>query len=119
MNGSVCFYSYNPFVPTLLSLDVVDVMDELTDVKSRYNEIGTQLRITADLDEIRTRSPNNTIAMTSVIKEWLKGNYNTEKSGPPTWRRLVEVVANPNGGNNNFLAQEIAKKTSRFAIHYS
>ncbi len=93
-------------------------MNVLTDVKSLYYEIGTQLRVT-DLDEIKDRSTNNTIAMTSVIKKWVKGSYNTEKSGLPTWRRLVEVVAHPNGGNNNFLAQEIAKKTSRFAILYS
>ncbi len=83
-------------------------MNVLTQVKSRYYEIGTQLRIN-DINEIRDRRTNYTIAMTSVIEEWLKGSYNTEKSGLPTWRRLVEVVANSNGGNNNFLAEEIAK----------
>ena len=82
-------------------------MNALTDVQSRYYEIGTQLRLRA-LDTIKNRSTTDTIAMGAVIEEWLNGNYNTKKFGVPTWKKLVEVVANPNGGKNNFIAEKIA-----------
>ena len=84
-------------------------MNALTDVQSRYYEIGTQLRLKA-LDTVKNRSTNDTIAMGEVVEEWLKGNYYTEKLGPPTWKMLVKVVANPNGGNNNSLAKKIANE---------
>ncbi len=97
---------------TILSLDIddkVDVVNALTVVHSRYYEIGTQLHLN-DLKEIRTRSTTDTIAMCEVIEEWLNGNYNTKKFGVPTWKKLVEVVAHPNGGKNTFLAEKIASE---------
>jgi len=35
-----------------------------------------------------------------------------ERFGKPTWRRLVEAVEDPVGGNNPTLAQTIARKYS-------
>ncbi len=58
-------------------------MNALTDVHFRYYEIGTQLHLKG-LNEIRTKSTNDTIAMNSVIEEWLMGNYNTTRFGVPT-----------------------------------
>jgi len=45
-----------------------------------------------------------------VVREWLKRNYNVGKFGEPTWRKLVEVVGSPVGGNNLKLAMKIAKE---------
>ncbi len=89
--------------------DKVDVVNALTDVHCRYYEIGTQLHLKS-LNEIRTRSTTDTIAMCEVIENWLNGNYNTTRFGVPTWKMLVEVVVHPNGGNNNFLAERIASE---------
>ena len=44
-----------------------------------------------------------------VLEQWLKKCYNAQKHGPPTWRKLVEAVANNNGGDNPALAETIAK----------
>ncbi len=86
-------------------------MNALTDVHPRYYEIGTQLHLKARaLAAIKNRSTTDTIAMYEVVEEWLMENYNTEKFGPPTWKMLVKVVANPNGGNNNSLAKKIANE---------
>ena len=91
--------------------DKADILDELTRVRARYYEIGTMLYLdTATLDGIRTRSPSDAMAMSSVIEEWLKGNYNTGRFGPPTWKMLVDVVANPNGGNDNGVAEKLAHR---------
>ncbi len=84
-------------------------MNALTDVHFRYYEIGTQLHLKG-LNEIRTRSTTDTIAMCEVIENWLNGNYNTTRFGVPTWKKLVEVVAHPNGGKNTFLAERIASE---------
>ena len=54
--------------------------------------------------------------MGEVVEEWLKGNYDTTKFGPPTWKMLVEVVANPNGGNNNYLAKKIASQHPGYSV---
>ncbi len=89
--------------------DKADVVNELTDVQSRFYEIGTQLHLKT-LEAIKNRSTTDTIAMGAVIEEWLKGNYNTVRFGHPTWKMLVKVVANPNGGNNNSLAMKIASE---------
>ncbi len=85
-------------------------MKALTDVHFRYYEIGTQLRLESKvLDSIKTRNNSYAIAMDAVIKEWLMGNYSTEKFGIPTWKKLVEAVAHPDGGNNKFLAEKISE----------
>ncbi len=49
-------------------------MNALTDIHFHYYEIGTQLRIQA-LNAIKNGSNTDTIAMTSIIEEWLNGNY--------------------------------------------
>ena len=41
---------------------------------------------------------------------WLRQSYNIEKYGPPTWRKLVEAVGSPTGGNNRALAKGIASR---------
>ncbi len=85
-------------------------MKALTDVHFRYYEVGTQLRLESKvLDSISTRSNSYAIAMDAVIEEWLKGNYNTTRFGVPTWKKLVEAVAHPDGGNNIYLAEKISK----------
>ena len=50
------------------------------------------------------------MCLSEVIANWLKKNYNTEKFGLPTWRWLVEVVADPAAGNDRALAEVIARK---------
>ena len=40
---------------------------------------------------------------------WLHGDYDTARHGPPTWRKLVDAVANSSGGNDLTLALEIAQ----------
>ena len=48
--------------------------------------------------------------MGMVVLEYLKRNYNVEKFGAPTWKKIVDAVRKPAGGNNNAEADKIAKK---------
>ena len=48
-------------------------------------------------------------AFTEVLGIWLRHSYDVKRYGPPTWRRLVEAVDSPAGGNNHALAKTIAE----------
>ncbi len=90
------------------------VLNALTDVQSRYYVIGTQLYLRR-LNTIKNRCKTDTIAMGEVVEEWLSENYDTARFGPPTWKMLVKVMANPIGGNNNSLAKKIASEHKKGA----
>ena len=55
-----------------------------------------------------TRNPDR--CLSDVLESWLKRNYDTERFGLPTWRWLVEIVADPAAGNDTALADNIATK---------
>ena len=46
----------------------------------------------------------------TVIVLWLQREYDVEQYGPPSWRALVEAVADPAGGNDTDLADTISEK---------
>ena len=46
-------------------------------------------------------------AIIEVLLLWLRQDYNVQRYGPPTWRRLVEAV---DRGNNFALAIHIASR---------
>ena len=80
-------------------------------ISSRYYELGIALRLPPEeLDSVKVDESKSTRALSGVLQSWLKQNYNTEKHGPPTWRKLVEAVDSPAGGNNHTLAKDIATK---------
>ena len=78
-------------------------------ISNRYYQLGMALRLTsAVLNTVKTDESNSTRALSGVLEEWLKQNYNTKMHGEPTWRKLVEAVDNPAGGNDHALAKAIA-----------
>ena len=78
-------------------------------ISSRYYELGIALRLPlAELDSVEVDESKCARALSGVLQTWLKQNYNTEKHGPPTWRKLVEAVGSSAGGNNRALAKAIA-----------
>ena len=48
--------------------------------------------------------------MDNDIHTWLRRAHNEKKHGPPTWKRLVEAIADNIGGKNPAYAEEIAKE---------
>ena len=55
-----------------------------------------------------TDSPRN--CLREAIVHWLKQAYNVDKNGKPTWRKIVDVIAEPAGGNDPALAAALAQK---------
>ena len=88
------------------------MQNELTPVTAKWRSIGIALRLKPNvLDGIKAENSGDPPAcLTSMVTEWLNRNYNVTKFGEPTWQKLVEAVAHPNGGANMALARNMAKK---------
>ena len=91
--------------------DLFDVKRELLPVAARWKDIGLALRLgPSQLDEIENDNRNASDCLTRVLTLWLKKTYNTERFGEPSWELLARAVADPAGGNDPALAEEIGKK---------
>ena len=92
--------------------DLNDVCQEIVSIKYNYYQLGVALGLPAgELDSIRAvyfYSVDQ--AFCAVLLVWLRQRYDVGRHGPPTWRRLVEAVDSPNGGNNTALAVTIASR---------
>ena len=89
--------------------DLYDVKRDLNPLAAKWKEIGIALRLRGgELDKMDPRNPDR--CLSDVLESWLKRNYDTERFGLPTWRWLVEIVADPAGGNDAALADKIARK---------
>lgn len=87
-------------------------MQVLVDVIAEWKVIGVAFRLKpSKLKEIEDSNRGNSKdCLLDVLINWLNRNYNVTKFGVPSWRRVVEVVADPAAGNNVVLATSIAKK---------
>ena len=89
-------------------------MDDFNDIYMKISsDVNVDFRIALglppeDTDEARREKKSQRVI--NALKSWLKHNYNFERYGLPTWRRLVQAVASPAGGNNRRLANEIASE---------
>ena len=88
--------------------DFRDICRELVSIKANYYQLGVELGLPAgELDAIRKDCTVDQ-AFNEVILRWLRQQYNITRFGRPTWKRLIEAVESPIGGNNPALAVEIA-----------
>ena len=87
------------------------MFDEVYDCRGKWRNLCLILGISCgDLSAIRKDQFGVTDdCLQEGLTCWLKG-YDTEKYGPPTWRRLVDAVANSAGGDDHALALDIAGK---------
>ena len=91
--------------------DLSDIIRELTDVVAGWRNIGTLLGIRdGQLQTIQLQANSPLGCLREMLVTWLRRNYDVKRFGEPTWVKLVEVVNDPTGGGNPFLATEIARK---------
>ena len=88
-------------------LEVVDAVSQLHD---RWSQLCCALGLPlSQISTIRKDHAGNTMdSLQEGISQWLQGKYNTDKHGPPTWKKLVAAIDNPVGGNNHDLAMKIS-----------
>ena len=82
------------------------------DCRAKWNNLCLALRISpGDLSAVEEKRHGDVVAcLRDGLSLWLQGCYNKVKYGPPTWRMLVDAVANSAGGDDHSLALEIAKE---------
>ena len=101
--------SQTKYFPSTERDNLYDVKRELIPLAARWKDIGIALRLRGgELDKMDSGHPDQ--CLSDVLESWLKKNYNVKKFGPPTWRWLVEIVADPAAGNDTDLADKIARK---------
>lgn len=79
------------------------ILDEIKSLRHRAEHLATSMRL-------KPHSLPKNPELRDVIDAWLRGQYNTARHGPPTWRLLIEKVADDNGGANKALAKRLASK---------
>ena len=91
--------------------DLVDVVEEIIDVASKWRPLGLALRLkVAELDTISSKNHTDpTECLRDMLLAWLQQRYDTKKFGPPSWRMLCQAIAKAAGGNNPALAKKIAE----------
>ena len=92
--------------------DFREVYREVVNIQSNYYQFGIELglplrEMNAVQKAFRQDVPQ---AFTEVLRVFLRHRYNIEKYGPPTWRKLLEAVDSPAGGNSHALAKKVAEQ---------
>ena len=66
----------------------------LMGLDSKWDVIAVNLRLrVASMDTIKEENKNNTVrCLLLAITDWLKLNYNYERNGTPSWRKLAKAV---------------------------
>ena len=82
-----------------INTDIDDLGDEVEVLCSQWRLLSTKLRLKeSSLDLIERNYPTNAqMCLHKALGEWLRLNYNHEKHGRPSWRRLAEAVRSLNG----------------------
>ena len=73
-----------------------------------YNHIGRYFGLApSTIESIKENHPgDNAGALQDVINTWIRQDYNTERFGLPSWRKVVEAISNQ---GDNLQAKKIAK----------
>ena len=91
--------------------DLIDTIKALTGVAANWRDIGIFLRIRpSQLETIQVQGYTPMESMREMLITWLQRNYNVERFGEPTWKKLVEAVSHSAGGGNSSLAMKIASE---------
>ena len=92
--------------------DFRSIHNEVQGIKHAYYQLGRELGLPPGELESITTVYHQLIdqAIDQVLLKWLKQCHDVQRHGHPTWRRLVEAVDSPNGGNNPALAKDIANR---------
>ena len=69
-------------------------MSALEPLESRWRDIGRKLgMLPSAIDSILADHSKSGPCLSEVIKHWLQQNYDTNKFGQPSWKKLAEAVS--------------------------
>lgn len=92
--------------------DLKEVVEAVIKLKSKYYAFGRSLGLHAhDLEAIsKDNLCDSEQALNNVLLLWLRKKYNVQRFGAPSWKRLVNAVSDPAGGENPSLAKDITSR---------
>lgn len=86
-------------------------MRAVYDVVDKWESVARFLQVKA-IDQIREDYQGEEERMTAVLSAWLKGETQEGKAPSPSWKSVVWVVADRDGGDNPTLAEHIVQNSS-------
>ena len=88
------------------------VYPKILDLAPNWMDVGMMLglRYTALTTVSATHRDNPKNCLRGVLALWLQQAYSVDRHGLPTWRKIVEVTADPAAGNNPALATRLAQE---------
>ena len=91
--------------------NLLDIMEVLSPLESRYYNIGMGLRLRMEYleDTEKKFDQTHSKALRKVVVAWLQQQYDVAKFGPPTWWMLAKAIDSRAGGNHHLLARKISK----------
>ena len=89
--------------------DITELCKILTPIEAKWDCFATQLGILPNKTGAigRKNHFNPTLCLKDVLETWLNGEYNIQKHGHQSLRRVCEATASPAGGANKKLALDI------------
>ena len=97
------------YTTVIVFLDLATLKVEALPVAARWKGFGLAMGLRSDtLDRIEGDYRKVDDCLQALLDEWLK--LENTLRGPPSWQLLVDAVASPAGGNNQALAQQIARR---------
>ena len=90
--------------------DQADLHKALTPIAARWDSFAIQLGILYETTQLikRRNYHDPTDCLNDALSEWLKGDYNKQRHGHQSWRKVCKETANAGGGNDMALAKKIA-----------
>ena len=89
--------------------DFQEVRKEVSKLTANWQALGSALGLsrsaTREIDLANRGDPSR--CLDGVIEKWLNQDYNYEKFGLPTWKKLVAAVESNSGGKDPALAKKI------------
>ena len=81
-------------------------MDAVEPLASKWRRLSTQLHLKErTLDVIEHSNPGSVyVCLLKALREWLRLNYDHQRHGRPSWRRLAEAVSSLDYGLSQMIA---------------
>ena len=88
------------------------MLNQVIDIQANWEFVGIQLGIgNGKIEAIKLKNGGDpTRCLKDMLSAWLNENYDTQRHGYPSWRRLCKAIASPAGAENQSLADDIAER---------
>ena len=106
-----CIYHYNNYFYIQKGpVDLPEVYAALLTIQAKWDRFTLQLGLFNDptISAIKRQHNDPASCLLDALTNWLNCNYDVERRGYPSWRRVCIATASPAGGGNRKLAEDIA-----------